>query len=106
MMKKHSWWLETHRYAPELNKIYIRGVKINIPGTTSIQEYRKNRKLKRNQYTLRVHLEFNSKEHPHLDRSYRGLVDNYQELKNFIEDRKKYHCFSTMSIKFIQKVWV
>ena len=82
----------THKYASELNQLEFKnGSLMNCKGLTNIKDIRKKyfKKLEFNKYAL---ITFG-------DRIYNGTYKDYKQLKEFINNRVKYHCTENYTIK-------
>lgn len=84
--------LERHRYAPELNKLYYKGVCFRVPGASSINQaldylkFRKAEFIKHCKITVKYPDEFRN-----LNTVKGGTFKTYNELLTFLRNLKKRH---------------
>lgn len=78
--------LERHSYAPELNKVYIRGVAIPAPGITLVADYRKRNKPVKAFIQAVVSTKYDNPAYKWLQRTYSGAVANRAEALAFARE--------------------
>jgi hypothetical protein len=82
--------IETHKYAPELNKVIVRGVAIPAPGITTIREARR--------YLFapaipskRLHIRVRHTEHQACDRDHIGRIGHTHSAIEWLAHFRKRH---------------
>lgn len=83
---KNQKILERHLYAPELNKVYIRGVAIPAPGVTLVSEYRKRNAPRPLFIQATVSTKYDDPGKKWLQRTYSGAVSTRAEALAFARD--------------------
>lgn len=99
--------IETHTYAPELNKVHLRnGVTLSLPSVTSFAEARK--RLFKPANTRRVAIIEVS--HPDVDinrvikKTHSGIINDYAEVKQFMVKLREWHNIEGTEFKIKTKL--
>lgn len=83
-------YLETHKFAPELNKVILikSGIELKAPNITTIKDARKQffNPIKQGKYCT-IDVFVNSDFYT----TYKGYINNYNEVKDFLKLLKKNH---------------
>ena len=96
--------LETHKYAPELNKaIFDNGVEINAGNATTIRDFRRVNfaPVKPGRYCV---IKYTNPQYPSLNQIYRGY-STYEAIKGVLAELHKKHNMPggefSVSIKYV-----
>jgi len=102
---KNILGIETHKYAPELNKVVLKnGAILDAKGTNNIKDFRKL--FKKGRVGKYCKISFNhTEEYKRFDKTYQGFINSYKDVKIFIAKLKEKHSFSNdikISLNYIQ----
>lgn len=93
--------IERHAHAPELNKAWLRAKVtqplspwgcIRVPGCTTTKEVREKHfaPLRRKGHFVTITATYPDK-HKNLNRVYRGMVRNLAQVREVLDERRRYH---------------